>query len=98
MDLGTAIKTCRVRRKMTQQFLADSAGISVGYLSMLENNRRDPCLSVVEHIAASLGLPLLMLFFLAADQSELQGADKELAGALARTTLDLLGAIKPNTE
>jgi len=57
---------------------------------MLENNKRDPTLSTLTKIAHGLGVPMGILFFLAAEREELGGMDKELAGELARTALELL--------
>lgn len=91
MNIGGAIKLCRVKRKLTQGNLAKLASCSVGYLSMLENGERvDPSLSTVSRIAAALQMPVEMLFFLAAEKGELSGLDKELAGRLAIAALDLL--------
>jgi transcriptional regulator with XRE-family HTH domain len=57
---------------------------------MLENSKRDPTLSTIQSIADALRVPIEILFFLGADKGELAGIDKELAGQLAVTALDLL--------
>jgi transcriptional regulator with XRE-family HTH domain len=90
MNLGKSIHTCRVKRGLSQAELARRAGCSVSYLSMLENSKRDPTMSVVQSIATGLGVPLEILFFLGAEKGELAGIDKELAGQLALTALELL--------
>lgn len=90
MNLGGAIKMCRLRRQLSQTDLARLAGCSVSYLSMLENSKRDPTLSTVKKIADALRVPLEILFFLGADKGELSGINKELAGQLAMTALELL--------
>lgn len=94
MNFGQAIKICRTRKNLSQAELAEMSGCSVSYLSMLENNKRDPALSTVTAIATALKIPVEILFFLAADHDELTGMDKELAGALARTALELMSATK----
>ncbi|EXI65660.1 MAG: hypothetical protein AW08_03031 [Candidatus Accumulibacter adjunctus] len=63
---------------------------------MLENNQRDPTLSTLTNIALALNVPIGILFFLASERDELAGMDKELAGELARTALELLS--EPVTE
>lgn len=79
MKLGPTIKRCRQVRGMTLASVAASAGVSVSYLSLLERGERtDPGLETVEAIAEALHLPLSLLFFLAADKSELAGMDTEL--------------------
>lgn len=90
MNVGQAIKMCRTRRGVSQTDLAHRVDCSVSYLSMLENNKRDPTLSTLTKIAHGLNIPMGILFFLAADREELSGIDKELAGDLARTALELL--------
>ena len=93
MTIGSAIQLCRVKRKLTQAQLAKRAGCSVSYLSMLENSERaDPSLSKVTQIAEALGVPIEILFFLAADKGQLAAVDKELAGQLAIAALELLDA------
>lgn len=90
MNIGQVIKMCRSRRGLSQSELARRADCSVSYLSMLENNLRDPALSMVEKIAKALNVPIGILFFLAADRSDIVGMDKELSGQIARTALELL--------
>ncbi|MDU6432692.1 MAG: helix-turn-helix transcriptional regulator [Pantoea sp.] len=90
MNVGQAIKLCRTQRGISQTDLAHQAECSVSYLSMLENNKRDPTLSTLENIADALGIPVSIIFFLAAEASDLKGIDKSLQGELARTALDLL--------
>ena len=90
MNLGKSIHTCRVKRGLSQAELARRAGCSVSYLSMLENSKRDPTMSTVQSIASGLGVPVEILFFLGAERGELAGIDKELAGQLSLTALELL--------
>ena len=90
MNLGNAIHTCRLKRGFSQATLAKRAKCSISYLSMLENSKRDPTISTVENIAAALGVPVEILFFLGAEKGDLSGINKELAGQLATTALELL--------
>jgi transcriptional regulator with XRE-family HTH domain len=62
---------------------------------MLENSKRDPTLSTIERIAAALNVPVEILFFLGAEKGELAGINKELAGQLALTALELLDEKAP---
>lgn len=90
MNVGNAIKMCRTRRGVSQGDLARRADCSVSYLSMLENNQRDPTLSTLKKISEALNVPVGILFFLASEREELTGIDKTLAGELARTALEML--------
>jgi transcriptional regulator with XRE-family HTH domain len=48
------IKTLRTRHKLTQQAVADKAGITREYLARLEAGEHDPTLSVVRRLAKAL--------------------------------------------
>ncbi|APS30906.1 helix-turn-helix domain-containing protein [Pectobacterium brasiliense] len=95
MNIGQAIKLCRTRRGISQTDLANKAECSVSYLSMLENNKRDPTLSTLTKIATALKLPVSIIFFIAAETGDLNGMDKGLQGELARTALELLNESSP---
>ena len=60
--LGERIKQARERRGLTQQQLADSAGLSRGYLARLEIGRHDPSVSTVISLAKALKVPVASLF------------------------------------
>lgn len=97
MNLGKAISLCRAQRGLTQADLAARAGMSVSYLSLLEQNKRKgPTLSTIQKLAEALRVPSGILFFLAADQKELAGLGPELQEKLAYAALSLLNAPEPS--
>ncbi len=99
MNIGQAIQLARSKRKLSQAALAKRAGISVSYLSLLERGRRDPPLSTLQRIAAALVMPVEILFFLGAEEGELGHLNRDLAGQLAITALELLnGPLPDQTE
>ena len=51
----------RTRRKLSQQTVAEKAGLSVSYISMLERGVRVPPLETLEVVAKALGVPPLDL-------------------------------------
>lgn len=84
---------CRQQRGLTQAVLALRAGLSVSYLSLLEQNKRkDPTLSTIQKLAEALRVPFGILFFLAADRAELSGLDPELQEKLAYAALQIISA------
>jgi transcriptional regulator with XRE-family HTH domain len=91
MNLGQAIKMCRIRRGVSQEELARRAGYSDSYISFLEQNARDPTISALSGIARALDVPLVILFFLAAEADELNGLDKALTADIARAAFEALG-------
>lgn len=96
MNIGQAIQLARSKRKLSQVALAKRAGISVSYLSLLERGRRDPPLSTIQRIAAALVMPVEILFFLGAEEGELGQLNRDLAGQLAITALELLNGPLPD--
>ena len=52
--LGKRIKAVREKRGLTQEALAEKAGVSRGYLARLETGRHDPAVSTVEKLAKAL--------------------------------------------
>jgi transcriptional regulator with XRE-family HTH domain len=91
MNLGQAIKMCRIRRGVSQEELARRAGYSDSYISFLEQNARDPTISTLSKIAHALDVPLVLLLFLAAEADELNGLDKALTADIARAAFETLG-------
>ena len=87
MNLGKAVKLCRVKRGLTQSELAQQANISVSYLSLLERGKRDPNISTVEDIASALKVPMSILVFLASDNDELSHISPEVAEKFAFVAL-----------
>ncbi len=92
MNLGKAIKLCRTQKNMKQSDLAGLAQISVSYLSLLEQGKRDPSFSMIQNIASALSIPVSILVFLSAEKNELTDISTELAEKLSFTALRLIGA------
>lgn len=61
IDGENAIKIWREHRGLTQQVLADAAGISKGYLSQLESGSREGTVTVLKRIAKALDIDLDLL-------------------------------------
>jgi transcriptional regulator with XRE-family HTH domain len=92
MNLGRTIKLCRTNRGFSQEDLAQKTSLSVSYISLIEQGKRDPAMSTVEEIARGLGVPMSLLTFLAAEPGELKGLPEDLRDKLAGVTLKLLNA------
>lgn len=87
MNVGQAIRLCRTQRGASQSAIALRANCSVSYLSMLENNKRDPTLSTVTRIAEALRVPVGLLFVLAAEHDDLGAMDERVADQLMQSAL-----------
>jgi transcriptional regulator with XRE-family HTH domain len=56
--MAMRLKTLRRARGMSQEALAERAGISRTYLARLETARQDPTLSTLEKLAKALKVPI----------------------------------------
>ena len=90
MNIGKALKLCRAARELSLEVIAERAGISVSYLSRLENDKREPTVTLISKLAAALGVPVPIVIYLASDDDELTGLDKETAQRFAELALNLL--------
>ncbi|HMB84227.1 MAG TPA: helix-turn-helix transcriptional regulator [Terriglobales bacterium] len=57
-SIGDRIKEIREERKLTQDQLAEKSGVSKGFLSDIENSKRNPSSEYVLKIANALGASL----------------------------------------
>lgn len=58
---GQALKAARERADLTQEQLASRCGTTVGTISQLERDLREPTLTTIAKIAAELGIPMTSL-------------------------------------
>lgn len=92
MEIGHALKICRSAKKLSLDELAERAGLSQSYLSMIESGKREPTLSSIEKVAKALGVPTPILLFLAAEKGEVEGLDAETTRRLSAAVLDVVRA------
>jgi len=64
--LGKAIRQLRKERGMTQEALAQEAGVTVGHMSMIERGHSNPTWATVKAVAVALDSALAELAKLAA--------------------------------
>jgi transcriptional regulator with XRE-family HTH domain len=60
--LGRRIKELRVQAAITQEELADRAGLFRTYLSRIERGSANPTLSMLHALSAAFGIPVIELF------------------------------------
>ena len=92
MNIGHALRVCRLAKKLSLDALAEAAGLSQSYLSMIEAGKREPTIPTLEKISSALGVPLPILFFLASEQDELKGLDEKTASSLSAAVLNVMRA------
>jgi transcriptional regulator with XRE-family HTH domain len=71
MNIGKTIKEIRESKKIKQKELSESCSLTVSYLSQIENNKKDPSISVLRKISNSLEIPLPIIFFMSLDETDI---------------------------
>ena len=92
MNISKALKLCRTQKGITKTELAEKADLSISYLSLLEQGKRDPNLSTINKLCIALNIPASIFMFLASDVNELDGISKELAEKISLTAFQLMAA------
>lgn len=77
MKIGNIIKTERKKRGWSQKQLADRCSITVTYLSLIENDKKEPTVSLLRTLAENLNLPLPILLFMSLDDDDIPESKKE---------------------
>lgn len=91
MNYGRAIKIVRTAYGLSQSVLAERLSIGASQLSLIEANKRQPSLRVLQEISAALEVPPHLLTLLASKPEDLdENVDPKYAGELARALLRLL--------
>ncbi|MCR9965446.1 MULTISPECIES: helix-turn-helix domain-containing protein [Vibrio harveyi group] len=90
MNIGKALSLCRTQKGMTKTQLSKAAGVSISYLTLLEQGKRDPNLSTINQICKAMSVPTSIFMFLASDAEDRDGISNELSEKLAHTALSLM--------
>lgn len=61
-QFGSRLRLLRVQKQMTQDQLADSANLSVDFLSLIERGKNSPSFESLEKLARALGVSVKDLF------------------------------------
>jgi transcriptional regulator with XRE-family HTH domain len=62
MGVGKSIKFLRIAMDLKQQELAKELKISTNYLSLIENDKREPSLSFLKNLSNKLDVPISLFF------------------------------------
>lgn len=63
MSVGKNIKLFRINANLKQKELAKKVGIKDSYLSSIENEKKEPSLSLLKKISEVLDVPISMFFW-----------------------------------
>ena len=60
--IGKTIKFLRITKNLKQSDLAELLKVSANYISLIENDKREPSLSFIKELAKQLDIPVGLLF------------------------------------
>ncbi len=63
MNIGKSIKVLRIAKGINQQELAKQMGMSSNYISMIENNIREPSISFLKKLSETFNVPMNFFLF-----------------------------------
>ena len=98
MDLGNTIKIIRTKRKIRQNDLAERCNLSQTYLSLIENNQKEPNISTLKQICLCLDVPLPFVFFMSLDEQDIQVNKKEAFKLVAPAINNFISEFFNNTN
>ena len=93
MNLGKAIRMCRMKRGFKQAELAKLAKISVSHLCLLEKDKRDPSLSVVDSISNALKIPVSVIVLLASHNEDIKELNENQIEDLSRSIMGIIDGV-----
>jgi len=92
--LGRTIKVLRTDLGLRRRELAERAGISYSYITEIENGNKPPSASVLNPIAAALGVRMSELMHMAEGRMDAQGSERNLPSP-QEEPVDDLGSVSP---
>lgn len=89
------IRSVRLRKKLTQEYVAERAGINPKYLGEIERGLKSPTAHVVYKLARALTVPVCAIISLETCPCSDVGVSQEVAAVLAgRRVKDIRKAVK----
>jgi transcriptional regulator with XRE-family HTH domain len=90
MEVGTTVRFLRLSAGLKQSDLAARLGVSPNYISLIENNKRDPSLSFLRDLSDEFGVPLGLLFLdIEVDRSKTSGEERALVMRIKDLILEI---------
>lgn len=88
MNIGKSIKVLRIAKGINQRELAQQMGMSANYISMIENNIREPSVSFLKKISSTFNVPM-NLFLLEIDLDKYTSQQQNLIFKINELILQL---------
>lgn len=99
MNIGQAIYTVRKKKLLSQQKFSKLVGIDQSYLSMIENNKKQPSMKLLERISQETKTPLPILLFFSLSEEDVTPKKRELYRILFPKVKEMVGELfESNSE
>lgn len=90
MDLGTAVRTIRKEKGISQKELASKASLSVNALCQIETNNTFPQKSTIRQLCEALGIPVSYLLFFSINENDIPEENRHIFRVLSKPLKELL--------
>lgn len=78
VNIGGTIKKYRIMSNLKQTELAKKVKVTPTYISAVENNRKEPSISLLNEICRAIHLPKEVLFLEAVSVNDFKKEDREI--------------------
>lgn len=96
MNIGHVIKRIRKEKDIKQGEFSKQCGITQTYLSLIENNKKEPNITTLKTIATNLNIPLQILLFLSLDEKDIPERKKDIYKILEPSIKNMINQIYVN--
>lgn len=98
--IGTAIRTTRKKKRITQRKLSELSGLSINAILCIEKGKAYPHGSTIKRIAESLGVSINWLYFMSISPDDVHPNKRDVFNTIFAAMVDVLYWDKPslNTE
>lgn len=90
MKIGEVIVDLRKQKGIKQKEIAEGLGVSVTYLSRIENNEQKPSVDLITKIATFLDVPVSAIVFKALDLDAIENKEQKKYFKTAQPIIDKL--------
>lgn len=96
MNYGKALRIARAASGLQQQELAERAGLTASYVSLVEMGRRNPSVTAIRKLSRALEVPPHLLTLLATEAGDTDLVDPNEVASLGDSLVRLLLRTPPN--
>ena len=85
LTVGQLIKVARIHKKLSQEDVASKLDVTKNYISLIENDKKDPSLNFLKGVAKILNIPPILLIWEKMDIPKGKtGEEKKISSQLER--------------